>query len=80
MISNGEGWHFIALKKLLALLREIISKHHGDFYSLICLHSFKAECKVESHKKVWKNEDFCNITIPSEVSKILEFNEFQKSP
>ena len=27
MIPNEEGWHYLALKKLSALLREITSKH-----------------------------------------------------
>ena len=33
MISNEEkeGWHYLAVKKLSALLRGITSKHHGDF-------------------------------------------------
>ena len=33
MISNDEkeGWHYLAVKKLSALLRGITSKHHGDF-------------------------------------------------
>ena len=40
MIPNGEGWHFLAVKKLSASLRRITSKHHGDFYCLNCFHSF----------------------------------------
>ena len=43
MIRNGEGWHYIAVKKLPALLRSITSKHHWDFYCLNCLHSFRTE-------------------------------------
>ena len=35
--------------------------------------------KVESHKKVCENKDFCNIIMPSEETKILEFNQYQKS-
>ena len=26
-----------------------------------------------------ENKDFCNIVIPSETTKILEFNQYQKS-
>ena len=69
----------LGVKKLLALLRGITSKHHGDFYCLNCLHSFAAENKRESHEKVFKNKDFCNIEIPSEDTKILEFNQYRKS-
>ena len=35
MIPNGEGWHYIPVKKLFVLLREI-TKHDGDFYSWNC--------------------------------------------
>ena len=34
MTSNGEGWHYLTVKKLSALLRGITSKHHGGFYCL----------------------------------------------
>ena len=38
-------------KKLSALLRGITSKHHGDFYCLNYLHSFRTENKLKSHEK-----------------------------
>ena len=47
-------------KKLSALLKRITSKHDGDFYSLNCVHSFRTKSKLDSHKKVCKNKDFCN--------------------
>ena len=35
MISNGEKqWHYLAVKRLSALLGGTTSKHHGDFYCL----------------------------------------------
>ena len=72
MISNGEKqWHYLAIKKLSALLREITSKHYGTFYCLNCLHSFATEKTLESHKKVCQNKDFCNVIMPSEDTKIL---------
>ena len=45
MIPNEEkeGWHYLAVKKLSTLLRGITSIHHGDFYCLNCLHSFRTE-------------------------------------
>ena len=50
MISNEEiQWHYLELKKLSVLLREIISKHYGDFYCLNCLHYFRTKNKLESH-------------------------------
>ena len=37
------------------------------------------EKKFESHNKVCKNKDPCRIKMPSEDSKILEVNRYQKS-
>ena len=70
MIPNGEGWHYLVVKKLSAFLRGIMSNYHGGFYCLNCLHYFATENKCESHKKVCENKDFCNIVMPSEDTKI----------
>ena len=77
MIPNEEkeGWHYLAVRKLSTLLKGITSKHHGDFYCLNCLHSFR----TEFHEKVCKNEDFCGTVMPSENDNILEFNQRMKS-
>ena len=65
-ISNKvKQWQNLATKKLSALLRGLISKLHDDFYCLSCLHSFATE------------EDFCNVIMPSEDTKILDFNKYQ---
>ena len=39
---------------------------------------FRKKKKIESHKKVCENKDFCNLIIPSEDAKILEFNQYRK--
>ena len=49
------------------------------FYCLNCLHSFATEKKRESHKKVYENEEQCQVVMPSEDTKILEFNQYQKN-
>ena len=54
-------------------------KHHGHVFCLNCHHSFATENKWESHKKVCENKDFCNVIMPSEDTKMLEFNQYQKS-
>ena len=72
MISNGEKqWHYLAIKKLLALLKGITSKHHVDFCCLNCFHSFATKNKLQLHKRVCENKDFCNIIMLSEDTKIL---------
>ena len=45
-------WHYLAVKKLSAVLRWTRSKHNCDFYCLNCLHSFRTKSKPESHKGV----------------------------
>ena len=78
MIPNGEKWRSVAVKKLSVLLKGITSKHYCNFYYLNCLHSFKTKGKLELHKNVCENKDFCNTIMPSEDTKILEFNQYQK--
>ena len=58
MIINAERWYYIAVKKLSALLRGILSKLVGDFYCFICLHSFITKNKLEAQKKVYKRRIF----------------------
>ena len=75
IIPNREGWYYLAVKELSALLGGLTSNHQGDFYCLNNLHSFATENKRESHKKVCENKDFCNVVMPSEDSKVSEFNQ-----
>ena len=63
-------------KKIIHILREITSKHHGDFYCLNYLYSFRTRNKLISHGKVCKNKDFCGIEVPSEKDNILKFNQY----
>ena len=35
--------------------------------------------KLKLHKKVCENKDFCNVIMPSKDTKLLEFNQYQKS-
>ena len=54
MIPNGEGWHYLAAKKLSTLLRGIIPKHNGNFYCLNRIHSIVTEGKRKSQQKYGK--------------------------
>ena len=44
-----------------------------------CLHSFRTKNKLESHKRACESKDFGNVNIPCDGTKILEFNQYQKS-
>ena len=64
MISNEEKqWHYLAVKN----------------YCVNYLHSFRTKIKLESHKRLYVNKDFCNVVMSSEGTKILEFNQYKKS-
>ena len=80
MIPNKEkeGWHYLAVKKPSTLLSRI-TKHHGDFYCLTCLHFVEQNTNLSPNKNASKNNDFCGIVMPSENDNILEFNQRMKS-
>ena len=40
---------------------------------------FRNSKKLELHKKLCENKDFCNVIMLSEDTKILEFNQYRKS-
>ena len=78
MIPNRKGWYYIAVKIICIIKRISIKKSQGNFYCLNYLHCLRPKNKLESHNKVRDNKDFCNILIPSEETKILDFNQYQK--
>ena len=43
MISDNEKWHYLTVRSLSALLKEITSKHKGDSYCLNCFHSYRTK-------------------------------------
>ena len=66
MITNGEQWHYIALKSvrtddgfnrpirsLSTLFRGITANKNGDFYCLGCLHSFRTDNTLKKHEWLW---------------------------
>ena len=78
MITNGEKWHYIALKNertddrfncpirsLSTLFRGITSNYHGDFYYLNCLHSFRTDNVLKRHERLCDNNHYCNVEMPT---------------
>ena len=65
MISNGENWHYLAVRSLSGLLKGISSNHDGDYYCLNCFHSYRTENKLNVYKKICENHEHCNIEMPS---------------
>ena len=51
MIPKREGWHYLAVNKLSALLRGIILQHDSDFYCLSYRYLFKTKKNLNLMKK-----------------------------
>ena len=51
MIPDGEFWHYLAVKKLSALLIVITSKHKYKFYCLKFPHSFRKKSQTSIIQK-----------------------------
>ena len=66
-------------KKYISSIKQVSSKHVGDFYCLNCLHFFRTKSKLERHKKVCEDKDFCSVAMLYKNTKILGFNQYQKS-
>ena len=92
MITDGEKWHYIALKSeptddgfnrptksLSRLFRGITSNHDGDFYCLNCLHSFRTDNALQKHERLCENNDCCCVEMPTKFNKILKYNHGEKS-
>ena len=79
MITDGEKWHYLAVKSLSALFREITGNNYGDLYCLNCFQSCTTENKLKKHKKVCENHDYCYVEMPEEYNKTLEYNEGERS-
>ena len=73
MITDGEKWHYLAVKSLPALFRGITDNNNGDFSCLNCFQSYTTENKLKKHKKVCENHDYCYVEILEKDNKILKF-------
>ena len=79
LISKGENWHYLTVKNLSRLLRGITSNHDGDFYCLNCFHSYRTKNKLDAHKKICENHEYCHIEMPTEDNNIIKYNQGEKS-
>ena len=79
MITDGEKWHYLVVKNLSGLLRGITSDHNADFYCLNCFHSYRTKNKLEAHKKICQNHDYCHVEMPIEGNNTIKCNHGKKS-
>ena len=79
MITDGEKWHYLVVKNLGGLLKGITSTHEKDFYCLNCFQSYITKNKLESHKKICENRDYCHVEMPTKDNNIIKYNHGEKS-
>ena len=79
MITDREKWHYLVVKNLSGLLKGITSTHEKDFYCLNCFHSYRTKNKLESHKKICENHDYCHVEMPAKDNNIIKYNCGEKS-
>ena len=76
---DSPKWHYLVVKNLSGLLRGITSSHKEDFYCLNCFHSYRTEIKLEAHKKICENHDYCHVEMPTKNNNIIKYNHGEKS-
>ena len=74
MITDGEKWHYLAVKSVSALFRGITGNNNGAFYCLNCFKSYTTGNKLKKHKKVCENHDYCYVEMPEKDNKISKYN------
>ena len=92
MNTYVEQWHYIALKSIRTddgfnrrirslprLFRAITANHHGDFYCLNCVQSFRTDNTLKRHERLCDNNDYCHVEIPTKNNNALKYNHGQKS-
>ena len=79
MITDGKKWYCLVVKYLSGLLRGATSNHHGDFYCLNCFHSYSTKNKLEAHKKICENHDYCHVEMPAKDNNTIKYNQGEKS-
>ena len=78
MITNGENWHYLVVKRLSGLLTGITSSHKEVFYCLNCFHSYRTKNKLETQKKICENRDYCRVEMPTKDNNKIKYNHGEK--
>ena len=79
MITDGEKWHYLAVKSLSASFRGTVGNNNGDSYCLNCFQSYTTENKLKKHKNVCENYDYYYVEMPEKDNKILKYNQREQS-
>ena len=80
IITDGtSNWHYLAVKSIPGLLRGITSNHNGDHYCLNCFPAYTSENKLTKHEKICEDHEFCELEMPDDDNKILNYVPGKKS-
>ena len=79
MISNGENWHYLAVKSLSGLFTGVTSNHKEDYYCLNCFHSYRTKNKLDAQQKACENHEYCHIEMPNKDNNKIKYNQGEKS-
>ena len=79
MISDAQKWRYLVVKNLSGLLRGITSNHKEDFYCLNYFHSYSTKNKLEAHKQICENHDYCHVEMHTKNNNIIKYNHGEKS-
>ena len=79
MITDGEKWHYAAVTRLSGLLTGVTVNNNGDFYCLNCFHAYRTKNKLETHKKICENHDYCHVEMSNVDNKTIKYNQGEKS-
>ena len=79
MISNGENWYYLIVKNLAGLLKGMASNHKEAFYCLNCFCTYSTKNKLEAHKKICENHDYCHVEMPTKDKNRIKYNQGEKS-
>ena len=52
--------------------------HNKDFCCLNCFRLYRTKNKLEEHKKICENHDYCHAEMPNEDNKIIKYNQGEK--
>ena len=78
MITDGEKYHYLAMKSLFRLLYGIASNHDVDYYCMNCLYLLRTESKLKSHENVRKDRGYCHMRMPEKDDNILTESLYEK--
>ena len=76
-VSTDDGFNQ-PIQRISKLFRGITSNNHGDFYCLNCLLSFQTDNTLKRHERIFENNNYCEVVMPTKSSKILKCNNGEK--